>query len=143
MSTQVTVKVGKKDFKVNLPNFQREQLNLEATKKDYLAGNISFQPIWSKEDSEKELVIADLNGLIFFLLEIESNPDLLIPHIEKIRKKKNGDFWKNSGTDVLLAENCSEYFTDFTNAWSVLMIRLDVETNDTCTLDVRHRTFTY
>lgn len=142
MAKQVTIEVNGKAFQVELPDFEKEKESLKWTKAQYLDGEISYQPIWEREDSAKELVLADLDSMISYLEEIETDFDVLIPHVEAVRKKKNGDFWKNSGTDVLIAENCTEYFTDFTNAWSVLMIRLDVETADTCTLSVRHRTFT-
>lgn len=142
MTKQVGILVNGKTFQVNLPDFDKEKKSLEQTKADYLNGEISYQPIWEREDSKKENVVSDLDAMVFYLEQIEKNVDVLIPHIEYIRKKKNGDFWKKSGADVLVAQNCTEYFTDFTNAWSALMIRLDVDTTDTCTLSVRHRTFT-
>lgn len=142
MTKQVAIQAGGKSFQVTLPDFQKEKESLERTKTQYLDGEISYQPIWEREDSEKESVIKDLDALISYLEQIETNLDVLTPHVEAVRKKKNGDFWKNSGTDVLIAENCTEYFTDFTNAWSALMIRIDVESADSCALSVRHRTFT-
>ena len=127
---------------VVLPNFEKELHSLERTKENYLNGDLSYQRLWEREDSKKEAVLADLEALTTMLLKIEENPGILIPHLEVIRKKKNGGFWKQSGTDVLVAENCTEYFTDFTNAWSALMIRVDVDAEAKCTLSLRHRTFT-
>lgn len=141
MTKQVVIVTGSKNFNVNLPDFQYEKKSLEKMKEDYLKGEMEFQPMWGEENSKKELVLSDLDAMMALLDEIEGNPDVLIPHIAEIRKKKNGDFWKNSGHDVFIAENCTTYFTDFTNAWSALVLRLDVNTNDTCTLDVRHRTY--
>lgn len=141
MTKQVVITMGSKNFKVNLPDFQQEKKDLETMKEQYREGQIVYQPLWVDENSKEELVLADLDAMMALLDEIEENPDVLIPHINEIRKKKNGDFWKNSGQDVMIAENCTTYFTDFTNAWSALVLRLDVNTNDTCTLEVRTRTY--
>lgn len=127
---------------VVLPDFQKELDSLKRTKEDYLNGDLSYQRLWEREDSKKEAVLADLEALETMLLKIEENPGIVIPYLDIIRKKKNGGFWKQSGADVLIAENCTEYFTDFTNAWSALMIRVDVDAEAKCTLSLRHRTFT-
>lgn len=62
--------------------------------------------------------------------------------VSKIRKKKNKTFWSKSGHDVLVLENISTYFTDFTNAWSVHVFRLEVLDEKTCELVLRERTYT-
>lgn len=142
MENHATLEVGGKAFHVRLPDFQKEKESVDYIKNEYLKGEVSYQPLWEREDAKAEHVLADMENLLKLLGDIEDNADVLIPHIDRIRKKKNGDFWKKSGADVFVAENCTEYFTDFTNAWSALMIRLDVNSEDTCTLSVRHRTFT-
>lgn len=137
------VTVNGKDFTVEMPDFNEVITGLESMKVQYLAGEIGYNPLWESEESKEEDVVNDLNSLSSLLRKIEENPELLAPFIGAIRKKKNGGLWKKSGADVLIAENCTEYFTDFTNAWSTLMIRLDVLTEDTCQLSVRTRTFTH
>lgn len=131
-----------KEFEVILPDFNKEILDLQSIKTEYLDGNIGYNPLWEREESKTGNVLADLASLAELLQKIQQNTDILIPFVEEIRKKKNGGFWRNSGTDVRIAENCTEYFTDYTNAWSALMIRLDVVNETTCKLSVRTRTFT-
>lgn len=138
-----TVTANGKDFLVEMPDFNKVIAHLESMKNEYLKGNIGYNPLWETGESNQEDVLSDLNEMVSLLRKIEAKPEILAPFIEEIRKKKNGWFWSNSGTDVRIAENCTEYFTDFTNAWSALMIRLDVLTEDTCKLSVRNRTFTH
>lgn len=137
-----TIEVNGRNFEVAMPDFKKEIAGLEAIKTEYMAGNMGFNPLWEREESKAEDVFADLASLTELLERIEANPDVLIPFVEEVRKKKNGGFWRNSGTDVRVAQNCTEYFTDYTNAWSALMIRLDVLDENTCELSVRNRTFT-
>lgn len=137
-----TIQMNGRDFLVKMPCFEDEIAELEKTLKEYQAEEQAFYPIWERDESLPENVVTDIESLIDKLRQIEANPSLLASEIEQVRKKKNGGFWRNSGHDVLIAEHCTEYFTDFTNAWSALMIRLDVEDEMTCRLSVRHRTFT-
>lgn len=138
-----TVIVNGKDFQIKMPDINKEIAHLEIMKTQYLEGDVGYNPLWETEESKQEDVLCDLDELASLLREIEAKPEILAPFIEEIRKKKNGWFWSNSGADVQIADNCTEYFTDFTNAWSALMIRLDVLTEDTCKLSVRNRTFTH
>lgn len=143
MSKTVEVKTSGRTFKVNLPDIQKETEWLKKQKIDVMSGETEYNVIYTEDIADVDEAVADLDKMQHALSAIEADPSVLSPHIDQIRKKKNGGFWKQSGTDVLLAENCTEYFTDFTNAWSALVLRLDVVDEQTCTLSLRERTFTH
>lgn len=92
----------------------------------------------TKEEFELEIASARA-----FIAQLEAGTLDLLPSVEKVRKKKNGKFWSNSGYDMLQLTNISDYFTDFTNAWSVFVFRLEVLNETTCELVLRSRTYTY
>lgn len=98
----------------------------------------SVDEIVAKEQFEEDIEKAKA-----FIQNLESGTLNLTEHVEQVRKKKNQKFWSNSGHDVLPLSHISEYFTDFTNAWRVMVFRLDVSNETVCTLDLRSRTYTY
>ncbi len=76
-------------------------------------------------------------------MELKNDPKQLIPYIKEIRKKKNGKFWSNSGVTIQKMESVCHYFTDYTNAWSMYQLRLEVVNESKCELVLRRRTETY
>lgn len=73
---------------------------------------------------------------------VKEDSSVLEEYVLKVRKK-NGDFWLRSVEEIVVADHCTHYLPDFTNAWSVLMISLDVGDATTCRLNVRTRTVTH
>lgn len=143
MSKSVEVTTSGRAFTVNLPDISSVIEQLERTKEGVKEGSVEYNVIYTDEVATVEAILADLTHLQEMMSAVEADPTILTTHIDAIRKKKNGGFWRQSGTDVLIAENCTEYFTEFTNAWSALLLRLDVEDENTCTFDLRTRTYTF
>lgn len=135
------VTVDGRDFKVVMPDFEQLRMDLEVLRKAVKSGDEPYQILWEDADSEDVDVYRDLSNIRLILDQVEENADHLISTMMEIRKKKNGGFWKNSGMDVYIARYTTRYFTDFTNAWSVLVLRLDVIDEDTCEFGLRYRTF--
>lgn len=87
----------------------------------------------------KEAYMEDIARGRAFLDSIEEDPSILEAYVKDLRKKKNGEFWKGSVNSVLRFDNISIYYTDFTNAWSVLDLRVKVRDFQTCELElIRH-----
>lgn len=102
-----------------------------------------YTEMWTVDEAvTKEQFDGDIERAKTFIAELEAGKVELHAHVEKVRKKKNNKFWSNSGHDILQLTNISEYFTDFTNAWSVLVFRLEVLNETTCELVLRTRTYT-
>lgn len=142
MSKEVVLTVDGVDFTVNLPDLDKERAVLETLKERANSFDDKFQVLWEKEDADEVDVFRDIANIQAILDQVESNPNVLLVHLMDIRKKKNGQFWKNSGVDVYVARYMTNYFTDFTNAWSTYVLRLEVIDEETCTLTLRTRTFT-
>lgn len=142
MSETVVVKLGNVGFHVQLPDIQNTLQNLERLGRKVMNGEEMFHTMWEDEYAEKVDILTNLEELKTLLVDIAADPNALHADIHAIRKKKNGKFWRNSGTDVYIANHCTHYFTDFTNAWSAMVLRLDVLDEDTCTLSIRQRTYT-
>lgn len=142
MSKEVVLTVDGLDFTVIFPDFEKEREVLDLLKDRANSIDDPFQILWEDEDSEEVDVLRDIANIQAILDQVESNPNVLLVHLMDIRKKKNGQFWKNSGVDVYVARYMTNYFTDFTNAWSTYVLRLDVINEETCTLSLRTRTFT-
>lgn len=134
--------IGSRVFKVELPDLDEEIRRLEQRKVDFGPDYDVYQVIYTQDDSTEEQVFGDLDKMISFLKSVKEDSSALKEYVSKVRKKKNGDFWLRSIEEIVVADHCTEYFTDFTNAWSVLMISLDVEDATTCSLNVRTRTVT-
>jgi hypothetical protein len=83
--------------------------------------------------------ISYMRSTIHFLRE---HATMLEKHVQSLRKKKNKRFWSNSGTTIETMSKVSCYFTDFTNAWRVYQLRLEVVDEFTCELVLRQRTET-
>ncbi|PLS19283.1 hypothetical protein CVD28_02400 [Bacillus sp. M6-12] len=98
----------------------------------------SVDEVVTKEEFEQDIEEAEA-----FIQQLESDQIDLVEHMDKVRKKKNHKLWSKSGQDVLTLSNISEYFTDFTNAWRVMVFRLEVINETTCELCLRGRTYTY
>jgi hypothetical protein len=98
----------------------------------------SVDEVVTKEEFEQDIQEAEA-----FIQKLESDQIDLTEHLDKVRKKKNHKLWSKSGHDVLTLSNISEYFTDFTNAWRVMVFRLEVLNETTCELCLRGRTYTY
>ncbi|WP_144537397.1 hypothetical protein [Bacillus thuringiensis] len=94
------------------------------------------------EYATREESLRDVEQMLKFVNSLEHNEDALIEHVRDVRKKKNGKFWLNSGTTLSRLECVTEYFTDYTNAWSTPQLRLEVIDADTCELVFRNRTET-
>lgn len=94
------------------------------------------------EFATKEESLSDIEQMIKFVDSLENNKDSLSEYVCDVRKKKNGKFWLNSGTTLSRLEFVTEYFTDYTNAWSTPQLRLEVIDADTCELVFRNRTET-
>jgi tRNA(Ile)-lysidine synthase TilS/MesJ len=120
------------------PNRMKETLNsLEKQFEGQYTKMYTVDEEVTKEEFEEDIQLARE-----FVAKLESGSFELSPHVEKVRKKKNQKFWSNSGYDVLTLSNISEYFTDFTNAWSVFVFRFEVINETTCELVLRSRTYT-
>lgn len=93
--------------------------------------------------STDEEIRSDVEKIEKFIYSIEEGAFDFESAVSKVRKKKNGKFWAKSNEDILVLEYLSEYFTDFTNAWSVLGFRLKVQDDTTVVLELGERTYTY
>ncbi|MBL4952197.1 hypothetical protein JK635_08240 [Neobacillus sp. YIM B02564] len=104
----------------------------------------AFTEVFSCEEGNvtADDYFGDITRMREGLQSIQNHPGLLEHFVKKVRKKKNGDFWMNSGTTIETMDFVSTYFTDFTNAWSVLQLRLEVESNRVCRLTLHKRTVT-
>lgn len=107
-----------------------------------------FTKVWSMNEGEvnKEDYDKDLKETIETLEEVRDDQDMLDVFLEEgirgIRKKKNGEFWKNSYNVIKQLDNVSNYLSDFTNAWSVLQLNLRSIDGLNCELVVQNRTVT-
>lgn len=143
MNQVVTVKTKGQTIKVKMPYFDNEHTYLEMLKDKVRDGERGFSVLWEDESAAPEDSLKDIEDMQRILTRIEAIPDSLAVNIDSIRKKKNGGLWKNSGTDIFVSNHCTEYFTDFTNAWSAYVIRLHVIDEGTCELVLTQRTFTH
>lgn len=137
--------IDNKTFFIDLSNFNFDK------ERDYASNFIerfekeeeTFYIIWELNKSGLEEITNDVEDMIEMLNSIQENPEILLEYVKDIRKKKNGMFWRNSGTVIRRMDNCTDYFTDFTNAWSTPELRLDVIDENTCKLAIRERTYTH
>lgn len=127
-------------FNIELCDFAVERKYLDGILK---AVDETYDVLYELRESTREEIEADVTSMLKLLDEIEANPDMLQEHADKIRKKKNGMLWKNSGIAIQQLSYCTCYFSDYTNAWSTPELRLDVVNENTCKLSIRSRTYTY
>lgn len=135
-------------FKVNgvdltvLMDFDSMKRSLNASEKEWEADR--FTIAWTVDDGNvtKEDYMKDIEDTRNLIATFEQDPSILEEYVEQVRTKKNGEFWKNSGLTIKYLENVSSYFTDFTNAWSVLQLRLRVLDAKTCVLQLELKTET-
>lgn len=73
-----------------------------------------------KEIENEKIIIDQL------LNDILNNNDIINRHLNLLILKKNGKFKKNSSSVIKRIESATDYFTDFTNAWSTLELKLKV-----------------
>lgn len=105
--------------------------------------NCMLYEIYTDKYSSYEDVCSDIDSMLDLIEKIETNPEeFLKESVEKVRKKKNGLFWLKSGYTIQSLDYCTEYFTDFTNAWSTPELRLDVLNETECELSLRYYTRT-
>lgn len=139
LSTTVEVELNGVKLQVNY-DLNRMKEILKSLEKQYegqYTKMYTVDEVVTKEEFEEDIQVAKV-----FVAKLESGSFELLPHVDKVRKKKNQKFWSNSGHDILPLSNISEYFTDFTNAWSVFVFRLEVVSETVCELCLRSRTYT-
>lgn len=142
--------LGGKEFTVILPFFQDIKKSVYSYKANYykqdydseLDRNRMLYKLHSEDYSTFDEVEKDIDLMMELVNELENDIDLLKNYVGLIKKKKNGTFWLKSGYCIKDLESCTEYFTDFTNAWSTPELRLDVISETECTLRFRYRTRT-
>lgn len=143
MSKIEQVIVNGRDFKVIMPDFEKVRNTLKGFRKESNSSSEEpYQILWEVECSEDVDVLRDVSNIENILNQVENDTNILLINITEIRKKKNGGFWKNSGTDVYVAQYMTRHFTEYTNAWSAYVLRLDVIDENTCEFNFRKRTFT-
>ncbi|MFJ8528701.1 hypothetical protein [Bacillus sp. NPDC094106] len=102
-----------------------------------------FMKLYSVDEyATEEESMNDIDEMLSFLESIMNSHDVLSDYVTNVRKKKNGKFWLNSGLTLSKLSCVTEYFTDYTNAWSTPQLRLEVIDEDTCELVFRNRTET-
>lgn len=146
-----TFNINGKELTVILPDFDSLKDSIKQFRENYYEEgfvkesgyNCMLYKIYTDKHSTFNEVEEDVEDMLELIESIENNNDLLIEHIEKVRKKKNGLFWNKSGYCIKTLEACTEYFTDFTNAWSTPELRLDVINENECKLHLRYYTNTY
>ncbi|WP_283747782.1 hypothetical protein [Bacillus thuringiensis] len=124
-------------------DFEGIKKSLELKKVEVQETEEQFMKLYEVDGhATKEESLSDIEKMIEFIDSIHNEYEQLVKHVGDIRKKKNGKFWLNSGTTLSRLECVTEYFTDYTNAWSTPQLRLEVIDADTCELVFRNRTET-
>lgn len=102
-------------------------------------GESEFYELWTDTKVSKEEYMRSIDEVLELLDGMEEDPSLLVDSIEVVTKKKNGEFRKGGVAVISYLENTSEYYTDFTNAWSVGCIELKALDGKTCELRYNNR----
>lgn len=92
----------------------------------------------TKEDVNKEK-----EKLANLIERLYNDIDYLQSCVDKITVKKNGRFRKNGIYEVGCVESITFYFTDFTNAWNTLSIRLVATDETNVALEITEKTYTH
>lgn len=100
-----------------------------------------FTEAWTVEDGNvtKDAYFNDIASARTLLTSIKDNPLTLEEYVQKARKKKNGEFWSGSVVTIALYESISTYYTEFTNSWEVLQLRLKVQDGKNCVMELIYK----
>ncbi len=132
----------KKEFKVNsvslyvVMNFEEMRKVLDIAENEWEDGRFTAAWTINHGNVKKEDYMDDIQSMRDLLQSYEQDLSRLEEHIINVRKKKNGEFWKGSVVTIRYLEYVSEYYTDFTNSWNVLQLRLKVLDNHTSNLEL-------
>lgn len=100
-------------------------------------------PLYSvNELSKKEDILKEQETIIKQLKELYLDDTKWLPILDGIGVKKNGRFKKNSISQFMVVESATNYFTEFTNAWSTLVFKLKAKSEDTVQMISDEVTFT-
>lgn len=102
---------------------------------------------YSLEEVEANNTIADINQerqeLESILNDItQGNYDKIISTLDKITKTKKGVFRKNGVAELFVIASATDYFTDYTNAWATMTLKLRAVAPTTIEMVFEQKTYT-
>lgn len=85
----------------------------------------------------------DCSEMINYIDSILNNPNQLLDFIDELPKKKNGSYYKGRVKFLKRMDNCCDFYTDFTNAWSLPVLRLKVISDTECNVEFNIEQITF
>ena len=85
----------------------------------------------------------DCLEMLNYIDSLLSNPNQLLNFIDDMPKKKNGSYYKGRVNFLKSMDNCCDFYTDFTNAWSLPVLRLKAISDTECSVEFNLEQITF